>query len=806
MTLASDWSLSFGLALTPLFESGEIENPSDHSVLLDGADGSFILSETPKLQEKRGAAAWAWSSNLPHHVLVAGEKVTVTKWNDPDRPEEFTLKSVADRLDTFYEFLSSDKVEGHDVVASVVGLFRSVRAEVGSSKLEDRFSVAAFLDVLSQLFTADEQTHQFINAWQQIRGELVNVPKLGENQLDRVRQAFEVQVNNTFGFSFHGALAVRHAASAIFQEAHFNFESTAQSDFFGYQAPGLSKPASRQTYHFTPPSLARSLVERAFKDLGDITARKRLVICDPACGSGAFLTEALRYARRLGFDGELLLVGRDTSEAAIAMAKFAVAAATHDWQPSGGINTDIIIADSLASTLPQADIFIMNPPFVAWPMMAKGLQESVREILGPFKKLNRPDLSMAFVTKAINSGKPGTVVATLLPASILSLDSAQHWRKDLVERSHIAFFGFFGDYGLFANALVQVAAISLVVGRAPGEVLALNASDSARATGDALRSLRRFGGSISASTSGKGWRLAIANQNLLSSRPWQVVPESIEKAISKVRELGMPQVSDLFAVRQGILTGLNAVFILTAKELAALPEKERFFFKPAIFRDAIDKGEAREKYYVFFPYDDEALTITSEDQLIEKVPLYFDLYLKDKKTELRKRSGINEVEHPWWSLSRFYKWVCSSQPRILSKYFGGVGAFVVDERARFIPVQSYAWIPKKISQLKSDEFTLGDSLVAYCMLFNSPTFSKLLSVFSPNRMSGGQFNLSKRFVNQIPTPFLGGPESAPLVASLSSLSTAADRFSRSWMARLEQAAEVAWGQQLYTALKEISDE
>lgn len=117
----------------------------------------------------------------------------------------------------------------------------------------------------------------------------------------------------------------------------------------------------------------------------------------------------------MGFNGKLRLVGRDLSQSAALMARFALHAAKFDWQPSGGIEIDVQVADALtqADALPPADLIVMNPPFLAWPMMDKERREIVSEILGSSAK-HRPDLSMSFVTRALNAVNKGGVVASLV--------------------------------------------------------------------------------------------------------------------------------------------------------------------------------------------------------------------------------------------------------------------------------------------------------------------------------------------------------------------------------------------------------
>ena len=98
--LANQWAEQFGLAPAPLFEAENRGDRDTHSVLLDGGFGSFAMSVADDpLWRNPTTAAWAWSSNLPHHVTVTEKIVAVRRWDRP-KAEEFSRASVeiADRV------------------------------------------------------------------------------------------------------------------------------------------------------------------------------------------------------------------------------------------------------------------------------------------------------------------------------------------------------------------------------------------------------------------------------------------------------------------------------------------------------------------------------------------------------------------------------------------------------------------------------------------------------------------------------------------------------------------------------------
>ena len=153
----------------------------------------------------------------------------------------------------------------------------------------------------------------------------------------------------------------------------------------------------------------------------------------------------------------------------------------------------------------------MNPPFVSWPALSPKQRDQMREILGS-RLQGRGDMSMAFVTRALDLLTEGGALGVLLPASLLTLQAAIHWRNDLTDRGDLRLLASLGDYGLFAHALVQIAAavIAKPAESSPrrGATRALVSTNSADATGNALGTLRRRpqGEAVSLTAPGKSSR------------------------------------------------------------------------------------------------------------------------------------------------------------------------------------------------------------------------------------------------------------------------------------------------------------
>jgi hypothetical protein len=556
------------------------------------------------------------------------------------------------------------------------------------------------------------------------------------------------------------ALAVRHAGGRLFQEAHFELLRAPTSlDLFGLiEAPEV-RQTSRGGTHYTPPALARVLVEQALGSLPGVYSSSELTVCDPACGSGAFLHEMLRALRRGGFDGRLTIIGQDISPAAIAMARFALNASVRDWAPKGGVALQLRAGDSLGELgIPPANIIVMNPPFVSFGAQNERQRDQLRHAVGKVAAA-RGDLSMAFVVKGLEALNRGGVLGALFPASLLSSKTAMPWRERLTEIGHLRLVASIGEFGLFTHALVQVAGAVIRKDETPpdSELVALVSGNDPRATGQALRALRKLETlPLSAPHTEGEWGIFPISTRTLKDRPtWRFPLPRSERALRSLQDAQLPVIGDLFQVGQGIQTGLNEALLLTQQEWPGNPEPERHFFRLATMSDSIQNGLIVNPYHLFFPHTKDGPLFADEEAVEAAVPTYFDAYLAPHRDRLARRASIKRAKRSdWWGLMHPRKWSFDGDPRILSKFFAAEGGFAGDYDATYLPLMGHIWLPKhRLAGIKKDALPLREVLAAYVAVFNSLPFVKLLEMFSPH-VAGGQFDLSARHVTLIPVPDL----------------------------------------------------
>ncbi|MGC4093394.1 MAG: N-6 DNA methylase [Polyangiaceae bacterium] len=246
------------------------------------------------------------------------------------------------------------------------------------------------------------------------------------------------------------AFELPHALGALF-EALESFEVRRKD---GAAELTHTRRRKKTGMFYTPGAVAKEVCERA---LQATLGRDRLSICDPACGSGAFLIE---MARALAGDGASSqerrravesLCGVDLDARAIHVAELALWAFVGDatWDSSG---LRLFVGDALTGpglaqngVKPLAgvdwtqiagdgfDLVVGNPPWVAFAgRAAQPLEVSKKAYyLRKYEGFRGyPTLHALFVERALELAPRG-VVALLVPSPLADLDGYRALRKRL---------------------------------------------------------------------------------------------------------------------------------------------------------------------------------------------------------------------------------------------------------------------------------------------------------------------------------------------------------------------------------------
>lgn len=717
-------------------------------VLQNGSQGSFCLdlSQNEPLDPRRGA----WSSNVGHYVQEVGAELRVARWDRPAAfAESWATKSVLPKLEEFHAYLEQSSPPSEaSVIAHGIRVFRQLRSSLPPNT--DRTdALHAFLLLLAEassdvtLRTVDDLADRGLDSRAPEFADRIKTHDW-ESLCSELRQGNAVK-----NLSLDVELLLRHAAGSLFQEAHREaFFPGGQQLTLGTLAPLPASVSTRPAgvgLHFTPPMVARSLVQEALAEFESV-GKEQITVFDPACGSGEFLLEALRQLAMKGFAGRIRVVGWDISPAAIAMARFVLRAEERSL-PGRSIQTALLATDSLdpASRWPEdVDIVLMNPPFISWEDMGSAQRDRMRAVLGPDLLTKRPDAAFAFLLKASEALNKDGVLGTIVPASLLGSDSAAPLRQHLQTSVRPMLVGRLGSQTLFPGALVD-AGLLLLTRSSPHarKPVALWADHQPSSVGRALRALRRSllqGRERSLPLETRNYSVYFSDVPVSLKASWAPRPFRAWKLLRAVSNTAT-RVGDIFHARQGIRTGLNKVFVLNEEAFRALPLAERKYFRPAVVNGSIRDGVLDRRFFVFYPYGERS--IERESGLLKALPEYTRVYLDPDRKKLKDRARITADR--WWVLSEAREtWLPDSHAKLLSTYFGDEGSFAWDPGGEFAVVQGFAWLPGPRN------FTDKVGL-AYLALLNSPVFGVLLSA-SSNSVAGGQWDLSPRFVRSIPLP------------------------------------------------------
>lgn len=751
------WRRQVGLLPVPLFDG----DGGRQFVLLNGSKGNFCL-ELSDDSITRDPRNLAWSSDVGHYVTVTKDFVEVQRWDRLSAVhQKFQLAAVSSEPERFHKFLSEEQPRRElSVITRVMRAFRSLRTALGQA-VDGSTSLKALLYLIACATEGVERGSVSAESWRLPTDALSVATAVRDTDWDAIYDEM-TNMDPLLGLKPRLDLTLSHAAGQVFQEAHYEsiFLSPDQLSLGGFSP----RPIKLRPYtegaglHFTPPALARTLVEEA---LSALRSRNGLLpavltIFDPACGSGEFLREALRQLRLSDFRGQVHIVGWDISQAACDTARFVLG-----WEQKGlpaEVSVDVKNVDSLSveNWPTNVDVLLMNPPFQSWQDMSQEQHETVAGVLGDLFH-NKPDMSSAFLLKAARSLPAGKILGSIIPASLLDSESARRLREELGSVLKPRLIARLGSQILFANATVD-AGVYLGISDLQdlGPTLAFWADHRIESAASGLRALRRI------RTSGRpkletpldlnGYSLYTNPELGASPDEWTPRPYrswSLLKQLTHCQKVG-----DLFSVRQGIRTGANPVFLLPKSDWENLPTRERRYFRPAVVNESIRSGVLSDSAYVFYPYG--RYEIDSEAKLKSALEVFYAKILRPAQKRLAARSGI--VPTRWWELTRHRDWQIEESPKLLSTYFGDAGSFAVDATGAFVVVQGYAWLPKNTR--KSQPGLTLDIRYAYQALLSSSIFSTLLSATS-SHVGGGQWNLSKKFVDSIPIPDLMSPEVPP---------------------------------------------
>lgn len=717
-------------------------------VVLNGSTGNFCLDYSKGKTSTDSAIQRAWSSDTGYYVKILHNNVQLTRWWD-GYTEKIPNSQVENYPNHFYQALTKDIARpGGSIIAFARETFLKLRNCILLSD-NGQASLRTFMYLLAALEKGVETPKDVDKKYWNL--EEFNANWISSHDWEMLYEDFTKGTYSSNGTQIKPLvkLVLRHASNRLFQEAHR--EATRkefQLALFGETKRNYDSGVSEGAF-YTPTPLVRTIVQEALWALDRIiplTQRKSVRILDPACGSAEFLRETLRQLKMLNYTGQITIQGWDISEIACEMARFVLSYESRtEW--NGKVKIDISNRDSLQynwSEEKSFDIVLMNPPFNSFENLGP-LKELVNKKLQGFNT-RQPDMAAVFWKNAAEVVHNEGVLGLVLPHSFLSASSYKDLRRYISTdlKMNFSLKGKLGSAGLFEKAMIIPSILIGTKEKSAGVKTLLWTDYQQKSVYEAFRELRKYRIPAIPTPNFKPsfsiYEEEYMGNDTNDSESWQIQSYQMFQLAKKLREF--ETVGRLFDVKRGADAGNNKAFLLNKENWSKLPKSEKKYFHPCIMRDSMVQGKLNDNWFLFYPYKNNE--ISSEDELDKKLNKFYTKYLLPCKSKLMLRRGKNEK---WWELNEpRVEWQLNGKPKLISAYFGKSGYFAID-RGNYLVGQSFAWLPKK-EKLADEKYCL-----AYLGLLNAPLIDSLIEMVSVN-IAGGQFDLSKHYIDKMPLPDL----------------------------------------------------
>jgi len=540
--------------------------------------------------------------------------------------------------------------------------------------------------------------------------------------------------------------------------------------------------------------------KKTIKDLVDKleTYRKwllQLTICDPACGSGAFLNQALDFlmeehqyidelqAKLFGdalvltdMENSILennLFGVDLNEESVEIAKLSLWLRTA--QPNRKLNDlsgnikcgnslidDPEIAGDKAFNWQNAfpkvfekggfDVIIGNPPYVR--------QELFKEIKPFLEKSYKcynsiADLYTYFIEKGIVLLNPKGVFSFILPNKFLKASYGTEIRKVIKSENKLELIFDFDDYPVFDDATTYPI-IFIINNNWNNDYLIYSEINKREVTFDPINKLID--------------KQVIVNYSSLQDDNWQFKDNKSSSLLEKIKN-NAQSLKDIVddKIFRGVSTGKNEVFIIN-KDLAEKlsNDKNKDFIRKIVTGKEVKRNSLifDELYLLYIPWEYDI----NFDENIKN-------YLLENKDKLSERPEVKQGRFNWWCLSRYGSKNSEFlfKPKIIYPRINNQCNFYFDSTGEY--------------SLSDNNFFISTDIDYLLPILNSKLIFYYLKSIS-STLQGGYFDFRRPYIENIPikinTDMLYFSEiGKKAIENSSSFQLAIDKFQRTLLRKFD---------------------
>ncbi|MDX4068533.1 Eco57I restriction-modification methylase domain-containing protein [Aliarcobacter skirrowii] len=480
-----------------------------------------------------------------------------------------------------------------------------------------------------------------------------------------------------------------------------------------------------------------------------------LKILDPACGSGAFLNQALEYLisehknlqNDLALMGDLFasymveeeilennLYGVDINEDAVEIAKLSLWLRTAKRGRALTKLADKIVCANSLLEMPFSensfDVVIGNPPYVRVQGLKSNYENEAKLYEEKFvSATGNYDLYVLFMEQSFKMLNKTGKLSYILPHKFLISDFGSGIRRFLSENKAVESLLHFGSEMVFEDASTYTCIINLSHNNEKLHFKSISPND--------IFNPFEYD--------------SISYENLNSDK-WNLTSNDILKVLEKIN-LQPLRVKDVFAkIFQGLKTSGDPVYILEivgnkfySKALNKIIEIENGLLRPILKGEDISRYKnLQNRYFVIFPYilENEKAKPMSEDFIKENYPKGYE-YLKANEEFLRGREKGKMDKDGWFlyiypkSLNEYHK------EKIVIQELS-FGSNLTYDSVGMCHAGQYSMIKKEEVE-ESDKFylTLLNSSLMWFFIKNTST-----------EFRGGYFAYQTKYIEPFPLPKL----------------------------------------------------
>ena len=397
---------------------------------------------------------------------------------------------------------------------------------------------------------------------------------------------------------------------------------------------------------YTPQPIVDLILDSALPRRADALAHA--VICDPACGDGAFLTAAARLIlSRLSRADALAtlrnLCGYDIDANAIAKCKARLDATLREWYPDERVDWDVSARNAFdrhafKDARGRFTHIVGNPPYVRVQHLE---QEGRDRIAGNWSVLRgATDLYLVFYELALDLLRDGGVVGYITPSSWLRSESGSPLRERLAQSHKVKKIIDFGDNQMF-EGVTTYTAITIVQKGGYTRSIPVELHD-----GQSLIS----GGAVMLDPDDP-------------ARPWWTARTDADKARMAVLMKRGARLGDIADIHVGIQTLADSVFIMP-RETAASMRLEEWILRDIVKASVMKNGCDPVRRAVIFPYDANG-KLLPESHIAANAPNAYEWLSANKARLLMRDKGKFDPKR-WHGFGRHVSIVSGFGEKILT--------------------------------------------------------------------------------------------------------------------------------------------